>query len=50
MSDIKKHVEELVVKAAKAGDSSDAMRFSQAAQNAANALLTLTTPQLANAK
>lgn len=33
----KKHIDSLIEKAAKAGDSSDAMRFSQAACNAANA-------------
>lgn len=38
MSDTKKHVEALIEKAAKAEDSGDAMRFSQAAVNAANAM------------
>lgn len=33
-----KHVETLVAKAADSGDSNEAMRFSQAACNAANAL------------
>lgn len=35
--DVRKEVEILVKKAAEASDSSDAMRFSQAACNAANA-------------
>lgn len=35
------HVEELIRKAGEANDSGDAMRFSQAAVNAANALLVL---------
>jgi hypothetical protein len=34
-----KEVEELITKAAQAHDSGDAMRFSQAACNAANAML-----------
>ena len=33
-----KSVQDLIKKAAEAGDSQDAMRFSQAATNAANAL------------
>lgn len=37
MSDIRKHVESLVQKAEKAHDSNDALKFSQAALNAANA-------------
>lgn len=37
------HVKELISAAAKAGDSGDAMRFAQAANNAANALLGLAT-------
>lgn len=41
MSDVEKHVETLVKKAAESGDSSDAMRFSQAAVNASNAALNL---------
>lgn len=41
MSDMRKHVEELVGKAAKAEKSEDAMRFSQAACNAANAMAVL---------
>lgn len=36
-----KHIEELIVKAAAAEKSEDAMRFSQAACNAANALAAL---------
>ena len=38
MSDNKKYVEDLIKKAAETLDSQDAMRFSQAAANAANAL------------
>lgn len=38
---MEKAVETLIKKAGDAEDSSDAMRFSQAALNAANALLTL---------
>lgn len=38
---MEKHVETLVAKSADAVDSGDAMRFSQAANNAANALITL---------
>ena len=34
----KKHIDALIAKAAEAKDSGDAMRFSQAACNAANAL------------
>lgn len=41
MSDMKKHVEELIKQAAEAEDSGDAMRFSQAAVNAANAMCAL---------
>ena len=37
----KKHVEELIKKAAEVHDSADAMRFAQAALNAANAILGL---------
>jgi hypothetical protein len=36
--DLKKHIETLLAKAADAHDSGDAMRFAQAAQNAAGAL------------
>lgn len=39
--DLKKHVETMVKRAAEAVDSGDAMRFSQAAQNAANAMCAL---------
>lgn len=39
--DVTKEVEELVKKAAEAQDSGDAMRFSQAACNAANAMIGL---------
>jgi len=38
---MEKHVEEMIVKAAKAHDSGDALRFSQAACNAANAMCAL---------
>lgn len=38
---MEKHVEELVSKAAKAAKSEDAMRFAQAALNAANAVIGL---------
>lgn len=38
-----KHIEALIKKAAEAEDSADAMRFAQAALNAANALLALKT-------
>ena len=37
MSDTKKQIEDLIGKAAGAADSNDAMRFSQAALNAAHA-------------
>ena len=37
------HVHDLISQAARAGDSGDAMRFAQAANNAANALLGLDT-------
>ena len=37
--DVTKEVEELIKKAAAASDSGDAMRFSQAACNAANAMI-----------
>lgn len=39
MTDIAKSVETLVEKATKAGDSGDAMRYAQAALNAANVML-----------
>lgn len=38
---MKKEVEDLIKKAANTDKSEDAMRFSQAANNAANALITL---------
>lgn len=41
MSEMKKHVESMIEKAAKADDSADAMRFSQAALNATNAIMGL---------
>jgi len=41
MTEITKHIENLVKKAAEAEKSDDAMRFSQAACNAGNALATL---------
>lgn len=45
MSETNKHVEELITKAAKASTSDDAMRFSQAACNAANAMCALKVAQ-----
>ena len=44
-NDKTKEVEELIEKAAKADKSEDAMRFSQAACNAANAMCALKTAQ-----
>lgn len=41
MTDLKAHVESLIAKAAKTDKSEDAMRFSQAALNAANAVISL---------
>lgn len=41
--ELTKHVEELIAKAAGCSDSADAMRFSQAALNVINAVLTLST-------
>lgn len=38
---MEKHVEELIVKAAKAEKADDALKFSQAACNAANAMCAL---------
>jgi hypothetical protein len=38
---MEKHVEEMIAKAAKAEKADDAMKFSQAACNAANALCSL---------
>jgi hypothetical protein len=49
MSDLKKHIEILVKKAAEAHDSADAMRFAQAALNAANALCGLSSPEVVEA-
>lgn len=43
MKDLKKHVETLVAQAAQAKDSGDAIRFAQAALNAANAMCALGT-------
>lgn len=43
MTEQKKHVEDLIKAAAEAKESGDAMRFSQAALNAANALCALGT-------
>ena len=41
MNELKKHVETMIAKAAKADKSDDAMKFSQAALNAANAMCSL---------
>lgn len=41
MNDAKKNIESLIAKAGLAEKSEDAMRFSQAAVNAANALIVL---------
>jgi hypothetical protein len=41
MTELKKHVESLIAKAAEADKSEDAMRLSQAAVNAANAICAL---------
>ena len=41
MNDLKKYVEELIEKAGKSLKSDDALRFSQAATNAANAMCAL---------
>jgi hypothetical protein len=43
--DKRKEIEQLIVKAAQAEKSEDAMRFSQAACNAANAMCTVKTSQ-----
>jgi len=43
MDELKKNVETMIAKAAKAEDSGDAMRFAQAALNAANALAVIGT-------
>lgn len=41
MSDLKKHVEKMIGKAAKGATADEAMKFSQAAVNAANAMCAL---------
>ena len=41
MSGMKQHIEKLIEKASVAYDSADAMRYAQAALNAANALCSL---------
>lgn len=41
MSDMKEHVEKMIEKASKADDAGEAMKFSQAAVNAANAMCAL---------
>ncbi|MFK4647173.1 hypothetical protein ABIF96_005747 [Bradyrhizobium ottawaense] len=43
MTDLKKHVEEMIKKAGETTDSGDALKFSQAALNAANAMCSLQT-------
>jgi hypothetical protein len=43
MDELKKHVENLIKKAVEAHASEDALRFSQAALNAANAMVALGT-------
>jgi len=43
MTELKKHVESMINKAAQASKSEDALRFSQAALNAANAMVALAT-------
>lgn len=43
MTEMQKNVETLLDKSAKATDSGDAMRFAQAALNAANAMCALAT-------
>ena len=43
MSDLKKYVEDLIEKAGKSAKSDDALKFSQAATNAANAIRALHT-------
>ena len=47
---MEKHVEKLIERAAEALDSGDAMKFAQAAQNAAGALATLQSIQNAQKK
>lgn len=44
------HVESMIVKAAQAEKSEDAMRFSQAALNAANAIIGLSSMKKPDAK
>lgn len=46
LAEQKKHVEALIAKASRAEKSEDAMRFSQAAGNAANALCLLLQIQI----
>ena len=46
MSELKKHVESMIAKADKADKSEDALRFSQAALNAANAMCSLGSVKL----
>lgn len=48
MTEQKKNVEALIEKAARAHDSGDAMRFSQAALNAANAMCAVGTATRSN--
>jgi len=48
MTEMKKHVETMVKQAVEAKDSGDAMRFSQAALNAANAMCALGTAERSN--
>lgn len=43
MDDLKKHVEKMVAQAANTLNSTDALKFSQAALNAANAMCALRT-------
>ena len=43
MSNLEKHVEDLLEKASKTTESNDALKFSQAAVNAANAISALRT-------
>ena len=45
MNDMRNHVETLVDKAGKSGDANDALKFSQAALNAANAMCALNTAE-----
>lgn len=40
---MEKHVEEMIIKAAEADKADDAMKFAQAALNAANAMCSLVT-------